>query len=185
MRETKNIGQPRAQLSSSRRLLKNSDNTSPGCGVHLNVCIHTLSCIALTRGVVKIIQTDPDSFFFFFFSLVSFRSGTLSSGAPCALHPRIPSSSLLLLLFLFELLPSFSVILMPFHSSSSSSSTMPLSTRCLASFSLAIVPSRGVEFEIAKLFDYFAADDLTSLRSTCWDNDFEDAAASFTDYNRE
>lgn len=45
------------------RLLKNSDNTSPGCGLHLNVCIHTLSCIALTRGVVKIIQTDPDSFF--------------------------------------------------------------------------------------------------------------------------
>lgn len=43
------------------------------------------SCIALTRGVVKIIQTDPDSFF-------SFRSGTLSSRAVCPLHPRIPTS---------------------------------------------------------------------------------------------
>lgn len=37
------------------------------------------SCIALTRGVVKIIQTDPDSFF-------SSRSGTLSSTAAPTYH---------------------------------------------------------------------------------------------------
>jgi len=45
------------------------------------------SCIALTRGVVKIIQTDPDSFF-------SSRSGTLSSTAAPTYHlaPSPPSS---------------------------------------------------------------------------------------------
>lgn len=54
------------RISLARRLLKNSDNTSSCVGLHLNVCIHTLWCIALTRGVVKIIQTDPDFFFSFF-----------------------------------------------------------------------------------------------------------------------
>jgi len=45
------------------------------------------SCIALTRGVVKIIQTDPDSFF-------SSQSGTLSSIAAPTYHlaPSPPSS---------------------------------------------------------------------------------------------
>lgn len=45
------------------------------------------SCIALTRGVVKIIQTDPDSFF-------SSRSGTLSSTAAPTYHlaPSPPPS---------------------------------------------------------------------------------------------
>lgn len=43
------------------------------------------SCIALTRGVVKIIQTDPDSFF-------SSRSGTLSSTAAPTYHVASPLS---------------------------------------------------------------------------------------------
>lgn len=57
------------------------------------------SCVALTRGVVKIIQTDPDSFF-------SSRSGTLSSTAAPTYH--LAPSSLLSHL-------SFSLIF--FHSS--------------------------------------------------------------------
>ena len=64
MSVSRGAGATRRFVSPGERLLKNSDNSSPGSGPHLNVCIHTLSCIALTRGVVKIIQTDPDSFFF-------------------------------------------------------------------------------------------------------------------------
>lgn len=54
-RESRNIGHPgtprAAEWRARRRLvslrdtakpLKNSDNTSPGGGAHLNVCIHTL-----------------------------------------------------------------------------------------------------------------------------------------------
>lgn len=80
------------RVSLVRRPVKNSDNTSSCVGPHLNVCIHTLWCIALTRGVVKIIQTDPDSFFSFLSGLGHFlaercaRCTHLHFFLPCPLH---------------------------------------------------------------------------------------------------
>lgn len=78
------------------------------------------SCIALTRGVVKIIQTDPDSFF-------SSRSGTLSSTAAA---PTYTTSPLLLPLLLLR--PLFLPFFFLFLSSSTSrrspsSSSSPVS----------------------------------------------------------
>lgn len=49
-------------------------------------CMYSYArCIALTRGVVKIIQTDPDSFFLLFFSRPPlYILSILSDGSPVA-----------------------------------------------------------------------------------------------------
>lgn len=103
------------------------------------------SCIALTRGVVKIIQTDPDSFF-------SSRSGTLSSTAAPTYHPTL--SLLFVLLSLFRPFLAFLYPALSRRSSFVGVSSFPrispvtLSSHC-----------PGAEFEIAPVFD-LAPDDL-------------------------
>lgn len=87
------------------------------------------SCIALTRGVVKIIQTDPDSFF-------SSRSGTLSSTAAPTYHlaPSLSSSVAPSSFRSFFFLPSILLYLdVLLH-------RLPLSSPCPHRRSLAIVP---------------------------------------------
>lgn len=164
------------RVSLVRRPVKNSDNTSSCVGPHLNVCIHTLWCIALTRGVVKIIQTDPDSFFSFLSGLGHFlaercaRCTHLHFFLPCPLHcplsigwfrhPR-----------LLDHLSFFPPVLFLL--------SLSLYTSLFAALSplrslLAIVPSRGVEFEIATLFRSFSRPiisrlcDGISIRGTLW-----------------
>lgn len=112
-------------------------------------------------------------------TLFSFRSGTLSSGAVCSLHPRIllpppPSvpfsigwfhrprldrfvlSSSILFLFSFTFVPASSLLLRV--ASILSSSHCPI-TRC-----------RIWDSDCSSII--FPADDLITLRSTWWNSDF-------------
>lgn len=125
------------------------------------------SCIALTRGVVKIIQTDPDSFF-------SSRSGTLSSTAAPTYHlapsppPSVAPFPFLSFFFLSILL--YLDILLRRHRSR----FLPLSPSC----SLAIVPmpnSRSRPMTSLPLCISFTGRTIRELR----------ASSMITGYNRE
>lgn len=125
------------------------------------------SCIALTRGVVKIIQTDPDSFF-------SSRSGTLSSTAAPTYHlapsppPSVAPFPFLSFFFLSILL--YLDILLRRHRSR----FLPLSPSC----SLAIVPmpnSRSRPMTSLPLCISFTGRTIRELR----------ASSVITGHNRE
>lgn len=99
------------------------------------------------------------------FFFLSFRSGTLSSEAlhpPTLLpHPPLhyPSGG-------FTILVSITLLLSTSALPSLSLSTRRFLLRCLRSL-LAIVPSRGVEFEIATLFRLFSRPMISRLCDPC------------------